>query len=1095
MDGENKEWAEPSLGEMPSLGEFIGSPTVWPLLPLPFPDVVQWKPRRSCRLRQRQKRRLQVRRAAVGLIKVINALHHGQASSVLTTPGAKVGSRMKVTSARSLALSHLLSRVALMVRERRGLALTGVQALASLLKAPLDESGYVRPTGVRQVSMIADNMVEPKEDKCICMLQALPREDASYYQLEDNVVETRGKCSVIFEETERHYGFIGGELQEFLKYLRRPDVQPLWEWDLMSNIRAIAGVSTVLKKNGVDQRKLIMQCAANYMFGDPTERAHLGMGGGSSLARVFVASDHMHVAACDEDSAFTYVKVPAWMARWQAAPPVLASTAWDLLDDTLRAKIDSPTSTFVAPKYLRLAMGGSHSVYILMRINIQHIGNTLFNYAARLKLTDEFSEVETDMQGADGLPDDPPLEMMTDDAWVHRQQVRRLQLCGQSGWTVDQWCDTVRRSKQLGTRVFVVIHMFAGERRSGDIQDYLQQMMEAEGLELLMLSVDLAEDPAWDFTCQTTVHRIMGLAEEGLIDAWIGGPPCSTVARSRFVKIRHGPRPLRFRWALWGRPDLRPHERARVHEANSLWLNFLMVAEAVASRGGCYFWEHPADLGVSPYPSIWATDEMQQFEERVNGRRIHFHQCPFGGITAKLTTVSANLLGMEALDGVRCPGISQSHQHGVSIGRCPEGGFYTRRLQTYPPRLCQELAKMLFITLRHFATLNVGPTGALTLPDDVPAPRVTAWSTFGSRKAPGVVLLNEATARSYSVSVDDTQSAVYIHVDDTVLVSSGSPGAIHCDRLLDETVNGLGAVGFQVTQQYRAGELDKVVGYEVIPRPAEFRLPKRKMALANQALLFLAEQRTVQVDVLRSLLGMWTFGSLLRRELLSIPHAVFRFIEKHEGTVATWWPVARDEVRAMAHVTCLMTCHVGAPILPWLFGTDAMGENEHDWGGYGIVATELLAGETDSLLQQGEAIGRSVARLDGGGAKYPHKALRPTVPFTMLPESMFAADRWLPVERGRWRYGDHITIGESRTVLKLLRRLGAWPSLHGKVVFSLQDNMPTSCAMTKGRSPSFSLNRILRMKAAVCLSGRLRAFLPWVESERQPADELSRLLW
>ena len=55
--------------------------------------------------------------------------------------------------------------------------------------------------------------------------------------------------------------------------------------DLMDNIKAIAGVSTVVKKNGYDQRKLIMQCAANYMFGDPTERAHLGMGGGSSLAR------------------------------------------------------------------------------------------------------------------------------------------------------------------------------------------------------------------------------------------------------------------------------------------------------------------------------------------------------------------------------------------------------------------------------------------------------------------------------------------------------------------------------------------------------------------------------------------------------------------------------------------------------------------------------------------------------------------------------------------------------------------------------------------------------------------------------------------
>ncbi len=1094
MDGGSKEWAEPGIGKTPTLGEFIGSPMVWPLLPLPFPNVVHWKPHRSCRLRQRQKRRLQVRRAAVGLIKVINGLHGGQVSSELTTPGAKVGSQMKVTSARSLALSHLLSRVACMVRERRGLALTGVQALASLLKAPLDETGYVRPTGVRQVPMLADNIIEPKDDKYICMLQALPREDAAYYQLEDNVVETKGKCSALFEEIEQHYGFIGGELQEFLKYLRRPDVRHLWEWDLMSNIRAIAGVSTVLKKNGVDQRKLIMQCAANYMFGDPTERAHLGMGGGSSLARVFVAGDEMHVAACDEDSAFTYVKVPPWMARWQAAPPMLASEAWDLLDSTLKAKIVSPSTTFVAPKYLRLAMGGSHSVYILMRINLHHIGSTLFNYASRLRNDEDAPMLDDETQVDDGEAENYA-EMIADDAWVHRQQVRRLQLSGRSGWTVDQWCESVRRSKQLGTRVFVVVHMFAGERRKGDIQDWLQQMMEAEGLELLMLSVDLAEDPAWDFTCQGTVHRIMELAEEGLIDAWIGGPPCSTVARARFVKIQNGPRPLRFRWALWGRPDLRPHERSRVVEANSLWLNFLMVAEAVASRGGCYFWEHPADPGISPYPSIWATEEMKLFEERVKGRRAHFHQCPFGGITAKLTTLSANLIGMEALDGVRCPGISQSHQHGASIGRCPDGGFYTRRLQTYPPRLCHELAKLLFLSFRYMAAKDIGPTGALSGPDDVPAPRVTAWSVCGSQRTPGVVLLNEATARSYSVCVGESQSAVYVHVDDTVLVSSGSRGTLHCDRLLDETVSGLGAVGFQVTQQSRAGELDKVVGYEVVSKPAEFRLPKRKMALLNQAFIFLAEQQSVQVDTLRSLLGMWIFGSLLRRDLLSIPHAVFRFIEKHEGTRAVWWPVARAEVRAMARVTCLMACHVGAPVLPWLFGTDAMGENEQDWGGYGIVATELVDGETETLLQQGETIGRAIARLDGGGAKYPHKALRPTVPFTMLPESMFDSSRWLPVERGRWRYGDHITIGESRTVLKLLRRLGAWPSLHGRVVFSLQDNMPTSCAMAKGRSPSYSLNRILRMKAAICISGRFRSFLPWVESERQPADELSRLLW
>lgn len=197
----------------------------------------------------------------------------------------------------------------------------------------------------------------------------------------------------------------------------------------------------------------------------------------------------------------------------------------------------------------------------------------------------------------------------------------------------------------------------------------------------------------------------------------------------------------------------------------------------------------------------------------------------------------------------------------------------------------------------------------------------------------------------------------------------------------------------------------------------------------------------------------------------------------------------------MASVVPLMVCHVGSPILDLLFSTDAMGANETDHGGYGIAVTKVTDDEID-LLRQGEAVGKSIARLDGlHGAKFPDKALVPTVPFTLLSHQLFSDDRWIEVQRGRWKYNDHITIGESRTVLKMLRRVSSWPGVHGVALFSLQDNMPTACSMTKGRSPSFPLNRVLRMKAATCLAARLRVFLPWVESARQPADKLSRLLW
>ena len=734
------------VGGIPSVGEFVGLPDVWPLLPLPMPTLVTWKRHKSCRLRQRLKRKLQVYRAAVSAIQLINALHVGRVSTKLTAPDAEERGRMKVTAARQLAVSRILSRVALEVRARRSFDLTGVQPLASLLKASLDESGYVRPAAVRQVAMVADRMVEPKDDGFIDMLEALPAEDAVYYEQESNVVETGGKCSALFEEIESHYGFIGGELEEFLRYLRRPDVTHLWEWDLMSNIKAVAGVSVVLKKNGFDQRKLIMQCAANYMFGDPSARAHLGMGGGAWLSRVFVAGDSMQVSACDEDSAFSYVKVPSWMARWQAAPPLPAVQAWDLLPDSLKQVIDNKFTTMVSPKYLRLAMGGSHSVYILMRINLQHIGRSLYNYASRLRLDGPVADeekVNNDLKNV-VLEVDDDEAVLADEEWVKQRDLQKRQSRALHGWTVDERVQEVRRTKHHNVGTFVVIHMFGGERRKQDIQEFLELYMEQHGLQLLMISVDLAMDAGWDFSNPATFSKILGLAEEGLIDAFLGGPPCSTVARSRFVRIPGGPRPLRFRWALWGRADLFPAERVRVEEANVLWLNFMAVAEAVASRGGAYLWEHPSDPGCSPFPSIWITEEMMGFESRVGGRRAHLHQCPFGGISPKPTTLSGNLDNMEEVNEVRCPGVSDVHQHGISIGRQPDGGFYTRRLQTYPPKLCEAIAKMIMATLYRFSMTSHGPTGPLSSEGDVPAPRVTAWSTSSGGGTAGIEAITMA---------------------------------------------------------------------------------------------------------------------------------------------------------------------------------------------------------------------------------------------------------------------------------------------------------------------------------------------------------------
>ena len=1065
--------------------EFVRCLDQWALFPLPLPEQPTLKQHSSPRLRQRQARRMQVWRLAIQLVRTINALDKGAVGTWLTSPAAADEVRqVKATAARKLAVQHLIQRSAVLARARRGVSLTGVPtaaAVAMLLKQQLDDDGYLKYSGVRQVPMIADRMVEPAETRSIDMLEVLPLEDREFYRSEDNVVDPTGKCEVFFKELETQYGFVGGSEVEYLRYLAREDVKHLWEWDLMSNVRAVAGISTVPKKNGVDQRKLVMQVASNYMFSDPTVRSQLGMHGGAALSRCFIGSDKLSVAICDEDSAFTFVRVPKWMSYWQAGPPVLASTAWSLLPDALKSQIQNPNSTYVAPRYLRLAMGGSHSVYILMRINLHHIGQTMLNYTMKVRSqqrVDDDVERRCQQDCRQDAHFETEVPELPDEEWECRQRVRRDSVAGEAGFTVTGWCAAVRAAKQTGERVFVVMHFFAGERRPDDVEAWLSRRCDEEDLKLLMISIDLATDSNWDFTIPASYHAIMELVDEGLIDVAIGGPPCSTVSRSRHVFIPGGPRPLRFRHCLWGRPDLKPWEKSRLEESNVLWLNFMSVCEGVSSRYGAHLWEHPADPGENPYPSVWVTDEMLGLERRTAARRAVLHQCPFGGLTPKLTCLSGTLDGLSELDGIRCPGVSRDHVHAKSSGRMPDGSFYTRRLQTYPPGLCAALGNMILQTLLRFRRDNTGPTGAIQLPGQLPAPRVPAWSTWATQRQVGVVLLNEACERKQSLQLTPCQSAVYVHVDDTVVLSDSVLGPLHSDALLDELVTGLEAVGFGVSQQERDGSATKVVGYEV-----------------HDALKYVASRKMVQIKVLRALVGVWIFGALLKRELLSIPHSIFHFMETFEGKTVPWWKSARDEALAMARVTSLMVCHVGAKLSDWLFATDAMGMNEVDMGGYGIVATKLSTQEKEDLLRQGEMEGRSIARLhELGGSKFPQKSLRPSVPFSLLPDSFFEPERWVLVESGRWRFGDHITLGESRTVVKLLRKLAADPNNHDSAVFSLQDNKPTACGMAKGRSPSFALNRLLRQRAAVCIAAQIRHFLPWVESKRQPADESSRIL-
>ena len=299
---------------------------------------------------------------------------------------------------------------------------------------------------------------------------------------------------------------------------------------------------------------------------------------------------------------------------------------------------------------------------------------------------------------------------MRDLEWVDHQAARRSGLQGASGFTLDSFTEAARVARRGLQRVFIVAHAFAGDRREGGIHEWLDRFADEHRLQLLILSIDLAFDPAWDLADPLTIHQLMVLAKGGFIDIILGGPPCATWSRARFLPMRGGswgPRPLRWRTddEIWGRCDLWPSVQARVTEANVLMVNFLALCEAVSLRGGGHLCEHPEDPGMDPYPSVWATDLMIGLEDRVGAVRILLDQCMYGGPAPKVTCLSGTLQGLSEGE-IRC---DRRHAHGRSSGLNEHGQFHTRRLQTYPSGLSRFIALRITRTLLAMRRDGSGP--------------------------------------------------------------------------------------------------------------------------------------------------------------------------------------------------------------------------------------------------------------------------------------------------------------------------------------------------------------------------------------------------
>lgn len=120
---------------------------------------------------------------------------------------------------------------------------------------------------------------------------------------------------------------------------------------------------------------------------------------------------------------------------------------------------------------------------------------------------------------------------------------------------------------------FLVVHLFSGRRRPGDVQHHLQSMAQGCGLPLLILSLDTAvtlefgnlslDTPSW--------RTLEQLYAAGFVAPTLVGSPCETFSEARFNRppdaddSRPWPRPLRSAERLLGLEGLTFKELKQVH--------------------------------------------------------------------------------------------------------------------------------------------------------------------------------------------------------------------------------------------------------------------------------------------------------------------------------------------------------------------------------------------------------------------------------------------------------------------------------------------------------------------------------------------------
>lgn len=294
----------------------------------------------------------------------------------------------------------------------------------------------------------------------------------------------------------------------------------------------------------------------------------------------------------------------------------------------------------------------------------------------------------------------PGAEELREAAWQHSNG--RKALDDHVSWKVDM------PIPRFGHLQLVIVHLFAGEQREGDLQQALHQMVIPDGFNVVILAVDIIYDRVRaDLSTKSIQEQWILYIRKGFVLALFGGPPCESWSRSRQsggvpeVSIGDGgPRVIRNATNPQGLSALRPREVLQLKLANCLLCFALQAFLEMCILGRFAMLEHPAcpsQEGEGWLASIWRLYVVQVVQLHPWTQLTTIMQGHYGAVSPKPTTLLFALgQCFDVEKALYARRVTHTLPKALVMGKGGDGGEYsTSALKNYPPGLCRALSGIL----------------------------------------------------------------------------------------------------------------------------------------------------------------------------------------------------------------------------------------------------------------------------------------------------------------------------------------------------------------------------------------------------------------